>query len=60
MGKLTRKKARIADRIIGVVFKGCFPQSNTSNMQLLLKGLISSVSYTVINFIIELVSTMCE
>lgn len=59
-GKLTPRKALIGDRIIEIVFKGCFPQSNISNMQLLLKGLITSLSYTVINFIIELVSTMCE
>lgn len=58
--KITRRKALIGDRIIDTVFKGCFPQSNTSNMQLLLKGLISSLSYTKINFIIELVSTVCK
>lgn len=58
-GKLTRRRALIGDRIIDTVFKGCFPQSNTSNMQLLLKGLISSLSYTMINFI-ELVSTVCD
>lgn len=59
-GKLTRRKALIGNRIIDTVFKSCFPQSNTSNMQLFLKGLISSLSYTVINFIIELVSTMWD
>lgn len=58
-GKLTRRRALIGDRIIDTVFKGCFPESNTSNMQLLLKGLISSLSYTMINFI-ELVSTVCD
>lgn len=58
--KITRRKALIGDRLIDTVFKGCSPQTNTSNMQLLLKGLISSLSDTMINFIIELVSTMCE
>lgn len=58
--KLTPRKALVGDRIRDTVFKGCFPQSNISNMQLLLKGLITSLSYTVINFIIEIVSTMCE